>query len=182
MPACGAEIFDLSLNPKETMSTEPTPNEIERWTAQRKAAVVLELIKGKTTAAEVARQHGLTVADVEQWKDVFIQQGTEALQSNPRDVSAQHEAEKKDLLAKVGELILHVEVLKKRTAFAGRNCRKGSRERGAQGPAQRGQGRGGDPSVLLARGAAIERLLPASAGGGASPVRRGSLGDDPGDH
>lgn len=125
MPARGAEIFDLSQNPKETMSSEPTPNEIERWTARRKAAVVLELIKGKTTAAEVARQHGLTVADVEQWKDVFIQQGTEALRSNPRDVSAQHEAEKKDLLAKVGELTLHVEVFKKAHRICGKELPEG---------------------------------------------------------
>ncbi len=42
----------------------PTP---QRWTAKRKAAVCMEILKGKTTAAEVARMHGLTVADVEGW-------------------------------------------------------------------------------------------------------------------
>ena len=38
--------------------------DIQRWTAKRKAAVVLDLIRGKSTSAEVARQHGLTVAEV----------------------------------------------------------------------------------------------------------------------
>jgi hypothetical protein len=28
---------------------------LQRWTAKRKAVIVLEIIKGKTTAAEVAR-------------------------------------------------------------------------------------------------------------------------------
>ena len=46
------------------MSNEPT---IKRWTAKRIAAVVMELetvdlFEGKTTVAEVARQHDLTVS------------------------------------------------------------------------------------------------------------------------
>lgn len=47
---------------------EPHPDngsDVQRWTAKRKAAVVLDLIKGKTTAAETARQHDLTVGEVE---------------------------------------------------------------------------------------------------------------------
>ncbi len=49
------------------MSTaSPSPNEdVQRWAVKRKAAVVLDIIKGKTTPVEVARQHGLTVAEVE---------------------------------------------------------------------------------------------------------------------
>ena len=31
--------------------------EIKRWTAKRKARVVVDILKGKTTAAEVARQY-----------------------------------------------------------------------------------------------------------------------------
>ncbi|WP_373467348.1 helix-turn-helix domain-containing protein [Geothrix sp. 21YS21S-4] len=48
-------------------------------TAKRKAAVVLDLIKGKITAADAARQHGLTVAELEQWKDDFLSQGTDVM-------------------------------------------------------------------------------------------------------
>ncbi|GGX92618.1 hypothetical protein GCM10007160_20140 [Litchfieldella qijiaojingensis] len=37
---------------------------VKRWTAKRKAAVVMNIFKGKTTAAEVARQYDLTVSEV----------------------------------------------------------------------------------------------------------------------
>ena len=36
------------------MSNEPT---VKRWTAKRKAAVVMDIFKGKTTVAELARQY-----------------------------------------------------------------------------------------------------------------------------
>lgn len=40
-------------------------DEIQRWTAGRKAAIVLDIIKGTTTPADAARLHGLTVAEVD---------------------------------------------------------------------------------------------------------------------
>lgn len=92
------------------MSEEP--EEIKRWTARRKAAVVMDIIKGKTTTSEVARTHDLTVGEVEQWMDDFVSMGTEALRSHPRDAEARHHAEKKELLAKIGELTMEKEVWK----------------------------------------------------------------------
>ena len=41
---------------------EETP---QRWTARRRSALVLSLLKGETSAAEAARKHGLTVGQVE---------------------------------------------------------------------------------------------------------------------
>jgi transposase-like protein len=41
--------------------------EIKRWTARRKSALVLEIIQGKTTVAEASRQFDLTPAEVESW-------------------------------------------------------------------------------------------------------------------
>ncbi len=34
------------------------PDEVQRWTAKRKAAVVMSIVKGETSAAEAARKHG----------------------------------------------------------------------------------------------------------------------------
>ncbi len=90
------------------MSEEP--EEIKRWTARRKAAVVMDIIKGKTTTSEVARTHDLTVGEVEQWMDDFVSMGTEALRSHPRDAEARHKAKGKELLAKIGELTMEKEV------------------------------------------------------------------------
>ena len=51
------------------MTNEPSSDEVQRWTAKRKSAVVLNLIAGKTTVAEVARSHGLTVSEIEQLEE-----------------------------------------------------------------------------------------------------------------
>lgn len=88
----------------------PTP---QRWTAKRKAAIVLEIIRGKTTAAEVARQHGLTVAEIDSWAERFMHGAEEFLKALPKEIEERHGAEKKDLLAKIGEQAMQIEVLKK---------------------------------------------------------------------
>lgn len=87
-------------------------DDIKRWTARRKAAVVIDIIKGKTTAAEVARSHDITVGEIDQWIEDFTSMGTEALRSHPRDAEALHKAREKDLLAKIGDLTMQMEVYK----------------------------------------------------------------------
>ena len=41
---------------------------VQRWTAKRRSALVMSIIKGETSAQEAARKHGLTVAEIEDWK------------------------------------------------------------------------------------------------------------------
>lgn len=48
------------------------PEPIERWTAKRRVALVVSLLKGETSVAEAARTHGLTVAEVEDWREKFL--------------------------------------------------------------------------------------------------------------
>jgi transposase-like protein len=52
--------------------TGELPDDIQRWTAKRRAALVLSILKGETTAVEAARKHDLTVADIESWRDTFV--------------------------------------------------------------------------------------------------------------
>ena len=40
--------------------------EIKRWTARRKSALVLEIIQGKTTVAEVSRSFDLPPSEIEE--------------------------------------------------------------------------------------------------------------------
>ena len=42
-------------------------DEIKRWAAKRKAALVLEIIQGKTTAAQAARSFDLPPSEIEEW-------------------------------------------------------------------------------------------------------------------
>jgi transposase-like protein len=102
----------------EEMSEE---NEVKRWTAKRKSAVVLEIIKGLTTPAEVSRKHGLTVSEVEEWVETFMKGGQEHLRSRPRDFQELHEIEKKELYAKIGELTLEKDILKKAHRILGKD-------------------------------------------------------------
>ena len=42
-------------------------DDIKRWTAKRKTALVLDIIQGKTTVAEASRAYDLTPSEVEAW-------------------------------------------------------------------------------------------------------------------
>ena len=70
------------------MADEQRAEEVQRWTAKRRAALVLSLLKGETTAAEAARRHRLKVAEVEDWRDRFLLGAENALRARPKE----HEA------------------------------------------------------------------------------------------
>ena len=44
-------------------------DEIKRWTAKRKSALVLDIIQGKTTVAEASRSYDLPASEIEKWID-----------------------------------------------------------------------------------------------------------------
>jgi hypothetical protein len=52
------------------MAAEST-NPIERWTANRRVALGVSILKGETSLAAAARMHGLPVAEVEDWREKF---------------------------------------------------------------------------------------------------------------
>jgi transposase-like protein len=81
-------------------SAEADSRDIKRWTTKRRSALVLEILRGDTTAAEVARKHGLTVAEVEDWKERFLSGAENALRSKPLDEEALKEAQIKRSLAR----------------------------------------------------------------------------------
>ena len=66
------------------MSNDFPMKPVKRWTAKRKSAVVLEILSGKKTAAAVARQHDLTVAEIETWKARFLDPAEEGLRNCPQ--------------------------------------------------------------------------------------------------
>ena len=43
--------------------------EIKRWTARRKSALVLDITQGKTTVSESSRQFDLPSSEIESWID-----------------------------------------------------------------------------------------------------------------
>lgn len=68
--------------------------EYQRWTAARKSAIVLDIIKCRATTVDVARLHELTVADVESWVDKLLERGKEGPRAVPREFEAKCDAER----------------------------------------------------------------------------------------
>ncbi len=89
------------------------PNEEpQRWTAKRRTALVISILKGETSAQEAARKHGLTVAEVEDWKDRLLVGAENALRARPKDEEALKDEQIKKLKQKIGELVLDNDILK----------------------------------------------------------------------
>ena len=93
--------------------------ENRRWTAKRKASLVLDIIRGTTTAAQASRSYDLTIAEIEEWVSDAMAGMENQLRSKPKDIAQQYESEIKDLRAKVGELVLQNDVLKKLSRLPG---------------------------------------------------------------
>ena len=85
---------------------------VQRWTAKRRAALVISLLKGETTAAEAARRHGLKVAEVEEWRDRFLLGAENALRARPKEDEALREEEINRFKRKVGELTMDLDILR----------------------------------------------------------------------
>jgi len=71
--------------------------EIKRWTAKRKTALVLEIIQGKTSVAEASRSYDLAPSEIESWVEDGRKGMENALKANPQDVREQYERQLKDL-------------------------------------------------------------------------------------
>jgi transposase-like protein len=88
------------------------PKDIERWTAKRRAVLVLAILRGGTSVQEAARKHDLTVAEVEHWKGTFLLAAENALRSRPKDEEALKDEQIKKLERKVGQLVMDNEILR----------------------------------------------------------------------
>jgi len=91
------------------------PDDIQRWTAKRRAALILTILRGETSVQEAARKHDLTVAEVEEWKDRYVLAAENALRSRPKDEEALKDEQIKKLERKVGQLVMDIEILKEAT-------------------------------------------------------------------
>ena len=91
--------------------------EINRWMARRKSALVLEIIQGKTTVSESSRQFDLSPSEVESWIDQAKAGMENALKAKPEDIREQYETQLKTLLKTLqeayGEAMLELRARKK---------------------------------------------------------------------
>lgn len=94
-------------------------DEIKRWTARRKTALVLEIIQGKTTVAEASRGFDLAPSEIESWIEEGKRGMENALRTKPLEVREQYERQLKDLQEAYGEAMLELRARKKAQSLLG---------------------------------------------------------------
>jgi len=93
--------------------------EFKRWTAKRKAALVMEIIQGKTTVAEASRSFDIPPSEIEEWVDEGRKGMENALRAKPLDVREQYERQLKELQEAYGEAMLELRARKKLASLLG---------------------------------------------------------------
>ena len=93
--------------------------DIKRWTARRKAALVLDIIQGKTTVAEASRSFDLTPSEIEEWIDEGKRGMENALRTKPLEIREEYERQLKELQEAYGEAMLELRARKKLQSLLG---------------------------------------------------------------
>lgn len=85
----------------------------KRYAADFKAKVALEAIKGEKTVAELATRFGIHPNQVGDWKRQAVEGLTEVFAGKTERNDAAHEAQIKELHAKIGQLTVERDFLGK---------------------------------------------------------------------
>jgi transposase len=86
-----------------------------KFTPEFKAQVVLEVISGAKSAAEICRQHNLKPQVISEWKSTFLENTPQVFQNGKSNSSDQ--ARIAELERLVGRLTLELEVAKKASSI-----------------------------------------------------------------
>lgn len=89
-------------------------------TPEQKLAIVLAVLKGDETAAEIARRSGVSEQSVHNWKKTFLESGRDGLAQGGRRRSSRElelEAENEELKAALGEAHVQLRVWRKGAEF-----------------------------------------------------------------
>ena len=87
------------------------------WTPEEKAAIVLEILREDSTLAEISKKYEIAQPVLSRWKADFIANMSTVFDKKGEEiekVKQEYEAEKEQLVKKIGELTLDVDFLKKK--------------------------------------------------------------------
>ena len=101
--------------------SEVMDEEIKRWTARRKSALVLEIIQGRTTVSEASRQFDLSPTEIEGRVEDGKRGMENALRAKPEDVREHYERQLKELQEAYGEAMLELRARKKLESLLGKD-------------------------------------------------------------
>ena len=87
--------------------------DLQRWTARRKAELILARINGEPMLADAFREYDIKPSDVEEWTATYLKAGERGLKINADEEQAEHERDRerelKELRANVSELVLELD-------------------------------------------------------------------------
>ncbi len=95
-----------------------------RRAAKRKAALVIEIIQGKTTISEASRSFDIAPSEIEESVDEAKRGMENALRAKPLDIREQYERQLKELQEAYGEAMLEIRARKKLQALLGNEDEK----------------------------------------------------------
>lgn len=104
---------------KQHVMSMTMEDDIKRWTAKRKAALVMEIIQGKSRVAEASRAFDLALSEIETWVDEAKRGMENALRAKPMDIREQYEKQLKEFQEAYGEAMLELRARKKLQSLLG---------------------------------------------------------------
>ncbi|MDG4554645.1 MAG: transposase [Candidatus Competibacter sp.] len=88
------------------------------WSVEEKLAIVLAVLSGRQSVAEISRQRGVNENQIYRWKEQFLEAGRQGLNgARTRTADQRLEAENGQLKRLLGEKALEMEILKKISRF-----------------------------------------------------------------
>ena len=82
----------------------------KRKSASFKTSVVMELLRGESIEG-ISRKHGLTMAEISEWRDAFIANGMDGFKKKPEEAKLAR-AERR-----IGQLEMELDLVKKKNEF-----------------------------------------------------------------
>jgi len=93
--------------------------DIKRWTAKRKGALVTEIIHGKTTISEASRSFDIPPSEIEDWVEEGKRGLENALRAKLMEIKEQYEKQLRELQEAYGEAMLELRARKKLVSLLG---------------------------------------------------------------
>ncbi|MDK1039663.1 MAG: transposase [Actinomycetota bacterium] len=92
-----------------------------KWTPEQKLPLVLSVLRGEGSVAEIGRRHGVSDVTLAKWRDAFLAGGAAALANTSRhgqpSREVELEAELEEIKAALGEAHAELRVWRKKGAI-----------------------------------------------------------------
>ena len=90
----------------------------KQYSADLKAKIALEAVKGQQTIQEIASHYGIHPSQVTQWKKQLLESATEIFSNGKAYAAAADEEMKAELYQQVGKLQVELDWLKKKSGLS----------------------------------------------------------------